>query len=87
VEVRLDIAADDTPQRPHQVVHLTRVRATDSVGDTNSVDANLVDSAVDREEVGELGAERVLGRETDLDTLGLDELDDFDGAGVVSGDE
>lgn len=80
VEMRLDVTADDTSQRPDEVVDLSRVGTTDSVGDTDSVDTNLVDRAVDAEQIDELGTERVFGRESNLDALGLDELDNLNGA-------
>ena len=66
VQVNLNVAADDPTQRPNQIVHLPGVRAADGVRDADAVDANLVDGLVDGEEVDEVGAERVLGRETDL---------------------
>lgn len=76
VEVSLDVTADDTTKGSYEVVDLTRVGAANSVGNTDTVDTDLVDGAVDGEQVDELGTERVLGRETDLNTLGLDKLDD-----------
>lgn len=79
VEVALDVAADDAPQGADEVVNLPRVGASDGVGDTDAVHADLVDGAVDAEEVDEVGPERVLGREADLDALRLDKLDDLDG--------
>jgi hypothetical protein len=78
--MRLNIARDNTPQRPDQVVHLTRVGASDSVGNTDTVDTDLVDGAVDGEQVDEFGPERVFRGESDLDALGLDEFDNLDGA-------
>lgn len=76
VEVRLDIARDDAAERANKLVNLAGVGAADGVGDTDPVDANLVDGPVEVEEVDEVGPERVLGRETNLDTLRLDVLDD-----------
>lgn len=79
VEVALDVARHDAAEGADEVVDLARVGAPDRVGDTDAVDADLVDGAVDRQEVDEVRAERVLGREADLDALALDELDDLDG--------
>ena len=59
--------------------HLSRVGASDGVGDTNTVDSNLVDRSVDAQEVDQIGSERIFGRESDFNSLGLDEFDDFDG--------
>jgi hypothetical protein len=80
VEVALDVAANDTPQRPDEIVDLPRIGATHGVGYTDTVEADLVYGPVDGEEVDQLGSERVLGGESDFDSLGLDELDDLDGA-------
>lgn len=77
MEVSLDVAADDPPEGADELVDLPRVGASDGVGDTDAVDADLVDGSVEVEEVDEVGAERVLGGETDLDALGLDKLDDW----------
>lgn len=51
----------------------------DCVCNTDSVDANLVDGGVEAEKIDKVGSERVFGRESDLETLGLDELNDFNG--------
>ncbi len=40
-----------------------------SVGNTNTLNAGGIDSLVQREQIDEVGTERVLGRESDLDTL------------------
>jgi hypothetical protein len=79
VEVALDVTADNTSEGPDEVVDLSRVRTTDGIGDTDSIQTDLVDGSVDGQEVDELGSERVLGREPDLDALGLDKLDNLDG--------
>jgi hypothetical protein len=42
------------------VVNLAGRSTANSVGDTNAVDANLVDSAVKGQKIDEIGAERVL---------------------------
>lgn len=51
MEMALDITADHTPQSPNEIIHLTRVGTSNSVCDTDTVDTNLVDGAVDGEEV------------------------------------
>lgn len=86
VEVGLNVAADDTTERSHEVVHLSWRRAADGVGDADSVDADLVDGAVEGKKINQVGPEAVLGRESDLDALGLDELDNLD-SGVLQGDQ
>lgn len=83
--MRLDITAHNPSQRPNQIIDLSRVRTSDRVCDTDPVHPDLIDGTVDGEEVDEFGTEGVFGREADLDTLGLDELDDFDSAVDVSG--
>lgn len=50
----LDIATDDSPQCPDKVIDLTWVRAADSIGDTDSVDADFVYSLVDRKEINKV---------------------------------
>lgn len=77
VEVGLDVAADDPSEGSDELVDLSGVGASDGVGDSNSVDSDLVDSSVQVEEVDQVRSERVLGRESDLDTLGLDKVDDW----------
>lgn len=42
-----------------------------SVGNTNTLDTGSIDGLVERKEIDEVGAERVLGRESDLDTLAV----------------
>lgn len=79
VEVSFNVTTDNTSQNTDKLVDLAGRRATDGVGNTDTVDTNLVDSRVDGEEVNEVRTERVLRGETDLNALGLDELDDFDG--------
>ena len=60
MQMDLDIAADDAAECTNQVVYLARVCTADGVGDTDPVDANLVNSLVNGQEVYEVGAERVL---------------------------
>ena len=80
VEVGLDVTRDDTAEGTDELVDLARIGTADSVSDTDTVDTNLVDSAVDREKVDQLGTERVFRRKTDLNALGLDKLDNLDSA-------
>ena len=82
VEVGLDVTRDDTTKCADEVVNLARRSATNGISDTDTVDTDLVDGAVDGEQVNEVRAERVLGRETDLLALALDELNDFE-SGVL----
>jgi hypothetical protein len=77
VEVGLNVARNNTTERPNELVDLPRVGASDGVGDSDTVDANLVDGPVKVEEIDEVRTERVLRREADLDALGLDEVDDW----------
>jgi hypothetical protein len=77
VEVSLNVTRDDTTESADEVVDLARRSTTNGIGDTNTVDTNLVDSAVDGQQIDQVRAERVLRRETNLLALALDELDDF----------
>lgn len=79
VEVSLDVTANNTTQDTDELVDLAGRGATDGVGDTNTVHANLVDGGVDRQKVNQVGTEGVLTGETDLNALGLDKLNDLDG--------
>lgn len=79
VEMGLDITADNTTQGADQVVNLARASAADGIGDTNTVDTNLIDGRVDGEEIDEVAAEGILGGESDFQALGLDKLDNFNG--------
>lgn len=54
VQMDLDITTDDSPQCPDKVIDLTWVRAADSIGDTDSVDADFVYSLVDRKEINKV---------------------------------
>jgi hypothetical protein len=76
----LNVAADDTAERSHEVVDLSGRGTADGVSDTDSVDTDLVDGSVEREKVDQVWSERVLWRESDFETLGLDELDDLNGS-------
>jgi len=80
VQVYFNIACDDAAEGANELINLARIRATDGVGDADAVDANLVHRLVDRKEVDEIRAERIFRRESDLDALGLDKVDDLDRA-------
>lgn len=54
MEMALDVTRDNTAKGAHEVVDLARVGATDSVGDTDTVDTDLVDSAVNGQQVDEV---------------------------------
>lgn len=50
------------------------------VRNSYTVNANLVNSTVDGEKIDKVGTERVLAGKSDLEALGLDELDDLNGS-------
>jgi hypothetical protein len=79
VEVSFNVTANNTSQHTDEFVNLTRRSAADSVGDTNTVNADLVDSGINGQQVNEVRTEGVLAGEPDLNALGLDEFDDFNG--------
>ncbi len=54
VQVNFNVAADDTAKRSDEVIDLAGIRAPDCVGDTDTVDADLIDGLVDRKEVDEV---------------------------------
>lgn len=60
VEVGLDVAGHDASEGADKVVDLPGGSATDGIGDTDTVDTDLVDGAVEGEEVDEIRTERVL---------------------------
>ena len=78
VEVGFDVARHNTAQRPNKIVHLTRGSATYGICDTDAVDANLVNGAIDGEKVDKVTSEGVFGRESNLQAFALDKLDDLD---------
>ena len=88
VEMTFNVTRDNATQGSDEVVYLTRISATDGISDTDSVEADLVDGSVDGEQVDEFGSERVFRRESNLDTLGLDEFNDLDSpkSGLVTVD-
>ncbi|EEQ40972.1 homocitrate synthase, mitochondrial precursor [Clavispora lusitaniae ATCC 42720] len=79
VEVALNVTRHDRLQSLDQVVHSSWVGTSNSVGNTNSVDTNLVDSLVNVQQINNVRTERVFGRETNLNALGLDKLNHLNG--------
>jgi hypothetical protein len=69
VEMRLNVASDNTPQSTNQVIHLTWSSTANGISDTNTVDANTVNSLVEGEQVDEVRSERVFGGESNFDSL------------------
>ncbi len=67
VQVNFDVTRHHTTESTDEVVNLAGVGATNSIGDTNTVDTDAVDRLVDGKKIDEVGAEGVLGREADLD--------------------
>lgn len=61
-----DVAAHNASQGAYEIVNLTGSSATNGVGNTNTVDADLVDSLVKCEKVDKIGSERIFGRKADL---------------------
>lgn len=59
---------------------MTRVGASNSISNTDTVDTDLVDGGVDGKKIDEVGAERVLAGEANLNVVGLDVVDDLDGS-------
>ena len=61
VEMGLDIARNDAAEGTDEVVDLAGRSAANSIGNADTVDADLVNRAVEGKEVDEIGAERILG--------------------------
>lgn len=78
VEMALNVARDNGLEGSDKLVDLSGVGASNSVSNTDSVDTNLVDSSVDVEEIDQVGSERILGGESDLNAVALDKLNDLD---------
>ncbi|RUP46503.1 hypothetical protein BC936DRAFT_146885 [Jimgerdemannia flammicorona] len=81
MEMTLNIAIYHAPQRPNQFVHLPGVGASYGIRNPNPCDAKLIDSLVNAQKIDEIAPERVLGGESDLEALALDEGDDLNGLG------
>ena len=79
VKMRLDVTTDHTSQGPDQIVHLPRTGTAHRVGDAHPVDSDLIHDRVDGQKIDQIGPKRVFARESNLDPLGLDEVDDLDG--------
>jgi hypothetical protein len=69
--MRLDIATDYPPQSANQVENLARGCAADCVRHTDTVNTDSIDSLVKREQIYEIGTERILGGETDFNALAI----------------
>jgi hypothetical protein len=67
--VALDVAVDNTTERSHEIIDLSGRGAPNGISDTNSIYADCVDSLVQREEVNQVGPERILRREPDFYSL------------------
>ena len=52
--MNFDIALDNSSECTDKFIDLTRICATNSVGDTDSVHANIVHGLVDGEEIDEI---------------------------------
>lgn len=50
-------AANNAPQGPHKVVHLTGTSTAYGIGDTNAVYTNFVDGAIECKEIDQIGSE------------------------------
>ena len=59
VQMNFNVAADNTAKCPHKIIDLPRVSTPDGIGDTNSVDSDLIHGLVDAEEIDEVGSEGV----------------------------
>lgn len=79
VEMYFDIARNDATEGTNEIVDLAGGCAADGVGDTNTVDADPVDCAVELEEIDKVGPEAVFGREADFDASALDVVNDLNG--------
>lgn len=77
MKVCFNVTCADTPDSSNQIVDLPGIGTAYSIGNPDPVDANPVDSLVQREQVVDIWTEAIFGRETDLKLLGLDELDNL----------
>lgn len=80
MEMSLDVTGNNTTEGADEIVDLSRRCAANSIGDTNTVYADLVHGGVEGEEVNEVGAERIFAGEADLDIVRLDEVDNLNGS-------
>lgn len=78
VEMYFNVAGNNAAEGPYKVVDLTGGSASDSVSNTDTVDTDAVDGAVQLEEVDKVGSEAVFGREADLNSSALDVVDNLD---------
>jgi len=75
VEMRFDVARNNSAKSADKVVDLPWSCATDGIGNADPVHADFVDCAVHGKKVDEVRAERIFGRKADFKALGLDKLD------------
>ena len=78
VEMTFDVATHNASKCSDEIVNLPWICAADGVGDSDSVDTNLVNCFVDGEQVDQIRSERVFGREANFDAFGLDKFDHFE---------
>lgn len=71
-KVSLNIARDNASQGADQVVDLSRRSASDSISDTDAVNADCVNSLVQRQEIDKVGSERVFRRKSNFESLTRD---------------
>ena len=71
VEMCLNVATDHAPQGTNQVVNLAGRCTADRIRHADTVNASLIDSLIKREQIHEIGTERVLRGETDFNALAI----------------
>ena len=72
VEMGFDVAADDTAESSHEVIDLSWRSASNGIGNTHTIYANLVNSRIDGQQVNEIRSERIFRGETNFLSLRLD---------------
>ena len=80
VEMGLNVTRDDSTKSADKIVDLSWGSTSDGIGNTDTVDTDLVDGGVDGEKIDQVGAERVLAGEADLNVVRLNEVDNLDGS-------
>lgn len=66
VKVTFDVTPDNSTKGSDQVIDFTRSRNTNGVRDTNPRYSDLIDGAVDAEQVDEIAPEAILRAKSDL---------------------
>ena len=77
VAVKFNVARYDTAQGSHQVMHLQGRGDANGIGDPDPVHSDLIDLAVDGQQIDQVAAEGVLAAETHFQSLALDKLDNL----------